>query len=158
MSHGTPIQAQSLEDTQRLGVQLGELLKAGDVIGLVGPLGVGKTAFVGGMARGVGVNSEYAVTSPTFVFAHIYPGKLPLYHIDLYRVEKEKELEGLGLDEMIGGDGVAVIEWFDRFDRIWSGDRVEIEMAFGSSGRRQVEIRPFGTRGREIVSRWGSVS
>lgn len=122
---------------------------------LCGPLGVGKTVLVGGIARGMRIDSGYPVTSPTFVFAHIYEGKVLLYHIDLYRVEKESELPGIGLDDMLGGEGVAVVEWFDRFPQIWPGDRLQVEMDFGNESKRKITIEGRGPRGSALERAMG---
>ncbi len=134
----------SLEETLKLGESLGSLLQKGDVVGLIGPLGVGKTALVNGIAKGLEVDSRYPVTSPTFVFAHIYYGKIPVYHIDLYRIEKESELKGIGIEEMLDGDGVCVVEWFDRFPNIWNEDRMEVYITFGKGEERWFNLCGFG--------------
>jgi len=96
-------------ETRRLGEAIGQMAQPGDVIGMVGSLGAGKTEMVKGIAQGMGI-SETAVRSPTFVLMQIYDGRVPLYHIDLYRWEGDE----VGLEDAIGGDGVAVIEWADR--------------------------------------------
>ena len=104
----------TVEDTTAAGKRLGTLLRPGDVVGLEGPLGVGKTTWIRGLAEGLGVDPGYGVTSPTFVYAHIYPGKVPLHHLDFYRLETESRLYAAGLEELIGGEAVTVIEWYDR--------------------------------------------
>jgi len=143
----------SLEETTKAGMRLGSLLAAGDVVGLTGPLGVGKTALVGGITKGMGIEG-YAITSPTFVYAHIYKGLVPLHHIDLYRIEKESQLAQLGLEEMLGGEGVAVVEWFERFPSLWTGDRLEIEMAFQSENKRIIHCKAFGPRPMDLTRKW----
>jgi tRNA threonylcarbamoyladenosine biosynthesis protein TsaE len=137
----------SLKETQRIGSQLGSLLRAGDVVALNGPLGSGKTALVGGIARGMNVDPEFSVTSPTFVYAHMYEGSVPLYHLDLYRVERASDLPKLGLAEMLGGQGVAVVEWFERFPQLWPGDRLEIAMEFSRGDERVLNMTGVGSRG-----------
>ncbi|MCX6967735.1 MAG: tRNA (adenosine(37)-N6)-threonylcarbamoyltransferase complex ATPase subunit type 1 TsaE [Verrucomicrobia bacterium] len=102
------------EETFALGRQCAGSLRRGDVLALAGDLGAGKTQFAKGLAAGLGV--ECGVTSPTFTLIHEYPGgRLPLFHIDLYRLEEEAEVLGIGLDEYLAGDGVTVIEWADKF-------------------------------------------
>ena len=102
------------QETFALGVQCAASLRRGDVLALAGDLGAGKTHFTKGLAAGLGVESD--VTSPTFTLIHEYPGgRLPLFHIDLYRLEEEDEVLGIGLDEYLDGDGVTVIEWADKF-------------------------------------------
>ena len=144
-------QCKTLADTTDLGAKLGAQLQKGDVVGLMGPLGVGKTTFVSGMAKGLGLDN-YAVTSPTFVFAHIYDGKVPLYHMDLYRIEKESEIHNIGLEEMIGGEGVAAIEWMDRFPTVWSGDQIVIRMQYGEGQERKIQMEGKGERFKKIVN------
>ncbi|MEI7958383.1 MAG: tRNA (adenosine(37)-N6)-threonylcarbamoyltransferase complex ATPase subunit type 1 TsaE [Verrucomicrobiota bacterium] len=102
------------QETFELGKQFAGPLRRGDVLALEGDLGAGKTQFAKGLAAGLGVESD--VTSPTFTLIHEYPGgRLPLFHIDLYRLEGEDEVLGIGLDEYLDGDGVTVIEWADKF-------------------------------------------
>jgi len=102
------------QETFALGVQCAALLRRGDVLALAGDLGAGKTHFTKGIAAGLGVECD--ITSPTFTLIHEYPGgRLPLFHIDLYRLEDEDEVLGIGLDEYLDGDGVTVIEWADKF-------------------------------------------
>ena len=104
----------SPQETYELGRQCAATLRRGDVLALAGDLGAGKTQFTKGLADGLGVESD--VTSPTFTLIHEYPGgRLPLFHIDLYRLEEEDEVLGIGLDEYLDGDGVTVIEWADKF-------------------------------------------
>ena len=104
----------SSQETFELGRQFAAPLRRGAVLALAGDLGAGKTQFSKGLAVGLGVEAE--VTSPTFTLIHEYPGgRLPLFHIDLYRLEEEEEVLGIGLDEYLDGDGVTVIEWADKF-------------------------------------------
>ena len=100
-------------ETEAAGERLASTLVAGDVVLLEGQLGAGKTAFVRGLARGLGSDPE-EVASPTFVLLTAYPGPLTLHHADLYRLEPE-EVADLGLDELISGDGVVAVEWAERW-------------------------------------------
>jgi tRNA threonylcarbamoyladenosine biosynthesis protein TsaE len=100
-------------ETEGAGMLLGERLRIGDVVLLIGELGAGKTTFVRGVARGTGSRSD--VASPTFQLVRIYPGRLQLAHVDLYRVENSSELRDLGLDEL-ADRGAVVVEWGDRLD------------------------------------------
>jgi len=99
------------------------------VIALVGGLGAGKTVFVKGLARGLGVRPAHEVTSPTFVLITEYPGRLTLYHVDAYRLEGAADFEALGADEILFGDGVCVIEWADRLAGCLPEDRLEVALA-----------------------------
>src|SRR2546425_3609147 len=100
------------EETEGAGERLGRTLGPGDVVALTGELGAGKTCFVQGIARGVGVTTR--PTSPTFVLVNEYRGRLPVHHVDAYRTNSVTELADLGLEEMIDGDAVTVIEWAEK--------------------------------------------
>lgn len=109
------------EETLNLGRALAAELRPGDVLALAGDLGAGKTHFTKGLAEGLGVEAD--VTSPTFTLVHEYPGgRLPLVHIDLYRLEEATEVLGIGLDDYLAGDGVTVIEWADKFEALMPPD------------------------------------
>jgi len=110
-------------ETEELGRQLGERLRAGDVVLLTGELGAGKTTFVRGVAAGTG--ATLPVASPTFQLVRIYPGRLQLAHVDLYRVENSAELRDLGLEEL-AEQGAVVVEWGDRLE-VENAARIEIE-------------------------------
>lgn len=128
----------SEEETAAVGERLAERLGPGDVILLFGDLGSGKTAFVRGLARGLGA-AETDVSSPTFTLVQEYAGRVTLYHVDLYRLEP-KEVEELGLEELISGDGVVAIEWADR----WHGrpdDVVEVRLEHAGEDRRRIVVR-----------------
>lgn len=105
-------ESRSPEETQRLGEALGRRLRAGDVVATIGELGAGKTCFLQGLVRGLGVTET--ATSPTFVLINHYRGHLPVYHLDAYRTESLAELQDLGLEEFFWGDGVTVVEWADK--------------------------------------------
>lgn len=131
-------------DTEAAGEDLGRLLSAGDVVLLFGDLGAGKTAFVRGMARGVGANPD-DVSSPTFTIVQEYRGRAAtLYHVDLYRLEPP-EIDDLGLDDLVSGDGIVAIEWADR----WTGrpdDVTEVRLEHRGEDRRAIDIRPGACR------------
>jgi tRNA threonylcarbamoyladenosine biosynthesis protein TsaE len=120
-------------------------LQPGAVIALVGDLGTGKTTFTKALASGLGVSEP--VQSPTFTFIKEYKsGRLPLYHFDVYRLGSEEELEDLGMDEYLFGDGVSVVEWADKFPGIFPEGTLVIELAY-SDGEdlRDVSIRDCGS-------------
>jgi tRNA threonylcarbamoyladenosine biosynthesis protein TsaE len=125
-------------DTEAAGEQLAATLAAGDVVLLHGQLGAGKTAFVRGLARGLGASAD-DVSSPTFTLIQEYRGgRLPLFHVDLYRLEP-REVDDLGLDELISGDAVVAIEWAER----WPGrpsDAIEISIEDEREDRRRILI------------------
>ncbi|HEY1420318.1 MAG TPA: tRNA (adenosine(37)-N6)-threonylcarbamoyltransferase complex ATPase subunit type 1 TsaE [Candidatus Dormibacteraeota bacterium] len=122
-------------ETEGAGEELGRRLRAGDVVLLTGELGAGKTTFVRGLARGAG--STAPVASPTFQLVRVYPGRVQLAHIDLYRIEKAPELADLGLDEL-ADEGAVVVEW---------GDRLEF------SGAAQIELEHLGGDRRLLRTR-----
>lgn len=108
------------EETKKFGEEWARKLEPGSVLALVGDLGGGKTCFVQGLARGLGVPKETAVTSPTFVLIHEYlGGRLPLFHFDFYRLKKAEEARHLNLEEYFEGEGVCVVEWADRFPKFF---------------------------------------
>ena len=113
------------EETMRTGRMLGESAAPGQVYALVGDLGVGKTVFTKGFAEGLGI--EEPVNSPTFTILQIYEeGRLPLYHFDVYRIEEPEEMEEIGLDEYIEGDGVCLIEWAGRIEELLPEDVIVV--------------------------------
>jgi tRNA threonylcarbamoyladenosine biosynthesis protein TsaE len=106
------IESRSPDETRAIGERLAARLGAGDVVACIGELGAGKTCLIQGLARGLGVSSE--VTSPTFVLVNQYRGRLPVYHLDAYRTLSLTELVDIGVEEMLHGDGVTVVEWADK--------------------------------------------
>ncbi len=113
-SHIKQLTSHSPEETRELGRKLGEALKPGSILFLTGDLGSGKTAFVQGLARGLDVPDTYYVTSPTYTLINEYPGRVVLYHMDLYRISDSDEVYDLGIEEMVSANGVIVVEWPDR--------------------------------------------
>ncbi len=106
--------ADSLETTLRFGKMLGSLCEPGDIICLGGELGAGKTTLAQALAAGIGVAHKEYVNSPTFAIMHEYQGRIPIYHMDFYRLGSSDDVLELGLDEYLHGDGISVIEWFER--------------------------------------------
>jgi tRNA threonylcarbamoyladenosine biosynthesis protein TsaE len=129
----------SEEETSRAGESLAASLNAGDLVLLFGQLGAGKTAFVRGMARGLGASPE-DVSSPTFTLIQEYAGgRATLYHVDLYRLDP-KEVDDLGLDDLVSGDGIVAIEWPER----WAGrpdDVCEVWIEDIGEDRREIRVR-----------------
>ncbi|MCX5860184.1 MAG: tRNA (adenosine(37)-N6)-threonylcarbamoyltransferase complex ATPase subunit type 1 TsaE [Proteobacteria bacterium] len=107
----------SPEETLRIGKELGQVLEPGMVVLLSGELGSGKTVFTKGLALGLGIADPDLITSPSFIIMNIYPARVPIYHIDLYRIDDLRGLENTGLEEYLGGDGIAVVEWGERLPR-----------------------------------------
>ena len=140
----------SAERTRRIGSALGELLCGGDVVLLVGDLGVGKTCLAQGVATGLGVD-DY-VSSPSFVLLREYRGRLPLYHVDFYRLDDIEEMASLGLDDYLYGEGVCVVEWADKGLSVLTEQHLLIEMIYLGPSRRKLSFRPAGRRYDDLVS------
>lgn len=143
--------ARTAADLQALAERLGRLLQVGDVLALIGPLGAGKTTFVQGLARGLGVPPDRHVASPTFALINEHPGRVPLVHADLYRVADARELEELGLTDAFDRAAVA-IEWLDRFPDAAPADRLEIAIAIEGDGTRELTFRARGERAAVLVA------
>ncbi len=125
-------------ETTRAGVELAADLAPGDVVLLIGDLGLGKTVLARGIAAGLGVDPS-EVHSPTFTLVNQYQGRVPVHHVDLYRIERESDLSELGLEEILGGEGVAIVEWGERLGRY--GVRDGLEVSFVDRGGTEREIR-----------------
>src|SRR3954453_21215511 len=139
MARPNPITTHSEEETTAVGRELAPTLSAGDVLLLYGDLGAGKTAFVRGLAEGLGVSRE-EVSSPTFTLIQEYRGgRLTLFHVDLYRIEDPREFDELGLDE-IAEDGVLAIEWAEKLPAAPRRGVVVVRIAHGDDDRRQIRI------------------
>jgi tRNA threonylcarbamoyladenosine biosynthesis protein TsaE len=147
-----PRESASPEETERLGEALAGALRAGDLVSLLGPLGSGKTRFVVGLARGLGVSGR--VRSPSFGLVHEYPGRELLIHADLYRLA-EREAESLGLDELLE-QGVLVVEWGEKLPRSLRRDSLEIRFTILSPERRSIAAAGSGPRGAELLAAWGA--
>jgi len=126
-------------DTRRAGEILGGTLRPGDTVLLHGELGMGKTMFVRGVAAALGV-PEDEIRSPTFTLVNPHQGRLPLYHVDLYRIDAPEDLDELGLEEIVGTDGIALIEWGDRAGPYRPADCIEVTIIDGGGNRRTIEI------------------
>ena len=141
----------SPEQTRALGEAVGRLVDAGDVIALMGELGAGKTLFVGGLAGGLGVDPATYVSSPTFTIMHRYRGRLPLYHIDLYRIETPEAFASLGLDECLQGDGVVAIEWAEHGWGCLPKEMLTFRLRHTGPDTREIEIVPVGDRYMRLI-------
>lgn len=117
----------SPQQTESIGFELGQKAKAGDIYCLSGDLGVGKTVFTRGFAKGLGVEEEY-ITSPTFTIINEYDGRLNLYHFDVYRIGSIEEMDDTGYEEYFFGDGVCLIEWAELIEEIIPPDAVWINI------------------------------
>lgn len=134
----------SPEQTHALGVCLGREAPSGGVIGLSGELGAGKTCLAQGIAKGLDVPQDFTVTSPSFAIVNEYPGRIRLYHVDLYRVGDLSELEEIGLEDMVWGNGVTVIEWADKLSEALPERRLDISIAVTDREGREFCLTPWG--------------
>ncbi len=141
--------------TLALAQSLAAVLEGGDVVGLEGRLGAGKTTFARGAVHGLGVPEDTAVTSPTFALLHHYEGRLPIAHADFYRLTDEAELEELGVDELVEEGAVLFVEWGRKFPGIASRTVLWVELEIISEIGRRVRLRPQGARGDAIIGALG---
>jgi tRNA threonylcarbamoyladenosine biosynthesis protein TsaE len=140
----------SAERTRSIGFALGELAHAGDVILLVGDLGVGKTCLAQGIALGLGIDD--CVSSPSFVLVREYLGRLPLYHMDFYRLDDIEEMASLGLDDYLAGEGVCVVEWADKGLNVLTEEHLLVRMSHVGPTRRELRFHPSGRRYEGLAS------
>lgn len=143
------------EETWRFGQKLAKVLRPGDVICLSGNLGAGKTLLSQGIAAGLEVTD--AVNSPTFTVLNVYQGQtvdkhdVPIYHFDLYRLEHPAELADIGFDHYVEADGIAIIEWPEKFLEFLPAERLWLTLAAGeAAGERVIGIQAEGTRYQEL--------
>ena len=136
----------STEETERAGEELAAELHAGDVVALVGELGAGKTAFVRGLARGLGADD--VVSSPTFVLVNQYRGRVVIHHLDVYRPASLSEVLDLGFDELVAGGGITLIEWADRIAPLVPRDAVWVQIAGLGDEPREIRIARAEPRDR----------
>jgi len=145
------IELGSEDDTARLGRAIAGLVEPGVVIGLTGPLGAGKTRLARAIAEALGVDSG-AIASPTFVLIHEYHGRLPIYHLDAYRLESPAAFQDLGVADYWGGDGLCLVEWADRVRRLMPEDCWMITLEPTGAATRSVRFEPPGSS-PELIDR-----
>jgi tRNA threonylcarbamoyladenosine biosynthesis protein TsaE len=143
--------ARSEDETVALGRRLGSLLQTGDFIALTGELGSGKTRFVRGVAAGLSVDPATRITSPTYSLLHIYKGRLPLYHFDLYRLAGDADVAELGFAEFFYGDGVSLVEWADRLQEEMPAECLTITFSHVGDDRRRIVFIAAGDRYEELL-------
>lgn len=144
------IRLKGLKETEKFGVKLGKLLKAGDIVCLNGDLGAGKTTLSKSIGLGLGV--EDYITSPTFNLINEYTGRLTMYHFDVYRLENVDDLYDLGFDDYFYGNGVCVIEWADRIEGLIPADRIVLDIENGEdSEERIIKIQGKGSSYEELI-------
>ena len=146
------VQTASPAETEALGERLGATAGGGELLGLEGELGAGKTCFVRGLARGLGADPD-AVASPTFIIATEYPGgRHPLHHVDLYRLEPPLA-DTLFLREVLYGAGVAAVEWFDRLPPDTGDDALRVTLRYDDGEGRRIRLAAHGARHEAWLAR-----
>lgn len=141
------MQTHSTEDTMKIATKLASLLHPGDVITLEGDLGAGKTTFTKGIAKGLGV--KRMVTSPTFTIVKEYEGTLPLYHMDVYRLEDSDE--DIGFLEYFNGQGITVIEWAQFIEEYLPSERLDVVITYKNEHIRHLHFKPSGDHYEQII-------
>ena len=147
------IQTKSAFETIRIGRSIGRHLRSGDVVALVGELGTGKTQFIKGLAAGAGVGRPTYISSPSFTLINEYPGRVPFYHLDLFRLEQEKEAEDLGLEDYFQSGGIIAIEWADKIPSLLPKEMFLIYFAYTGTNTRTLEITGKGKRFEDLVKK-----
>jgi len=146
------VYTKSVAETISIGRSLGRHLSSGDVVCLTGELGAGKTCFVKGLAGGLGIRRT-EVTSPTFIIIREYKGRLPFYHIDLYRIGVVEDLRDIGMEEVIYGQGVTAIEWAERISDRLPDERIEITLRYEDKKTRLIKMTAFGLHHTQVLKR-----
>jgi len=150
---GWTVESRSVDDTLALGRRLGRAARAGDCLALVGELGSGKTHLAKGIAEGLGAASAREVASPTFVLCREYlGGRIPFYHFDAYRLRGATDLEAIGSDEVLSGDGLSAVEWADRAPEALPPDHLEVRLEVAGEAERRMTFVAHGPRAERLLS------
>lgn len=144
------VHTSSADETERLGERIGRALEPVVVVALIGELGAGKTTLTKGIARGLQVPD--LVHSPTFTLIHEHKGRVPVYHFDLYRLETPEELDDLGYDDYFYGDGVCIVEWAEKIEKLLPADRLEIRIT-GEDDQRTFDIHATGPGSSAVLTK-----
>ena len=145
------ITTRSVDETQKLGKIIGTAVTGGTVLALTGDLGSGKTAFVQGLARGLEVPDDYYITSPSYTLINEYPGRYPLFHVDLYRISDPVDMEDIGLYEILHNSGVVAIEWADRIEQKLSPDSINIQFELTGDKTRKICITAYDFKNADLL-------
>lgn len=154
-SQQVDVLSRSSAETRALGRKIGEALSAGMVITLTGDLGSGKTAFVQGLARGLHVPPDYYVTSPTYTIINEYPGRFPLFHIDLYRLTDVQAVADIGFYDMLQPENVIAIEWPEIIASELPQDLIALFFEIRNRHTRKISIRTCGLHGKSVIQKLG---
>lgn len=145
--------SRSDEETRRLGQLLGEIIVTGTTVALSGDLGSGKTVFVQGLAKGLEVPEAYYVTSPTYTIMNEFPGRLRLFHVDLYRLTTPDEMEEIGLDELFSGTEVIAVEWPERLPHRFFGNHISVSFTVSGDDVREIILIPYGQAAADLIGK-----
>ncbi len=144
------IRLNNFEETEEFGIKLGKSLKSGDIVCLNGDLGAGKTTLT--KSIGLGLDVKEYITSPTFTLINQYRGRLPVYHFDVYRLENVDELYDLGFDEYFYGNGVCIVEWAEKIEKLLPKERLVLDIKKGKDiDERVINITAYGNRYIELL-------
>ena len=144
--------SKSPQETLDLARSVARHLPKGSIVCLHGDLGAGKTTFVKGMVRALGFDPDN-VTSPTFVLMNIYEGKRPVYHFDLYRLEKPDDIRQIGYDEFLYGSGISVVEWAERLGELYPPQFLKIELRHKGESAREIVMEARGRRYTDVIEK-----
>ena len=147
------LDSNSPQQTEAIGRALGLAAEGGELLGLIGELGAGKTRLVKGIAAGLGLKDQGQVRSPTFVLIREHPGRLRLFHVDAYRLQGPAELLSLGLDEILDHGGLTAVEWADRVGDLLPPDRLDLDFAIIGSNQRRITFRCGGMKAISYLDR-----
>jgi tRNA threonylcarbamoyladenosine biosynthesis protein TsaE len=143
-------------EMQQVSASLGRVVEVGDVVALTGPLGAGKTTFVQGLARGLGVPADRHVASPTFALVNEHPGRIDFVHVDFYRINSPAELPELGIEEAYDR-AVTAIEWAERFPDWLPTDTLHVTIEPEASGARILHAHGGGPRSKALLRHWATL-
>lgn len=138
-------------ETEQLGSQLGRLLPPGSFLALRGGLGGGKTCFTRGLVAGAAPDSAHLVASPTFAIMNSYPGPIPVYHFDFYRVSGDDDIAELGFEEFFYADGICIVEWSERLNELLPTDRLTLEFDYREGEQRSITISASGPGSARVL-------
>ena len=142
------------QDTVNLGQKIARCLKPSTLVALIGELGSGKTTFTKGLSLGLGIKSADMVVSPSFVLLKEYKGKIPLYHFDLYRLNKIQDLEQLGYEEYFYGNGLSVVEWAEKAEELLPEDYLKVELSHRKINERLIKITSVGRKYKDLIKKF----
>jgi len=140
------------DQTLHLGQVFGRMLPQASMVALIGDLGSGKTLLARGIAKGLGVEDEREVSSPTFVLVNEYQGRIPIHHVDLYRLRDSVEAEDIGWEEFISGPGVTLVEWAEKVPDLLPEDRIEVHLYWVGAGERKLVFVGKDQAARNLVN------